>query len=210
VTTWLHFVGGFYSPEGFISEARELGVSRRATAHVAKRMAWGDRVILLKCLDRSARRALVLGEFTIRGLTLAEDIAGEVCADLLAQGRAIFNGGGGVVKRACGSYECAGTWSVDATVEEVMEAAIKAAEKKGVDPWVLVSGPLVKIYRPPYVWVDGPAFHRTFSVAADDLSFEGGMALEKPDPGASVMGVRGYQKREHRRRQDVYRQASFL
>jgi hypothetical protein len=218
MTTWIHFVGGYYTPRGFIMEAKEMGASRKVAPGVARRMAWGDRVIVLKCLDRKNRRALVLGEFEIRRITLPEDVAAEVCADLVAEGRATFLGGGGaIIKRACGSYIDAGSWAVDATVEELMDAVIKVADEKGITPWALVCGPLTKIYHPPWAWEPCPAFHRTFTVTEEDMSFvsddpRAWIEDVERDPGdrSTVMAVQQYRKRARAQRRDVYEQAAFL
>lgn len=216
---WYHYIGGHYTPQSFIAEARVQEVSRRALIGVAKRMAWGDRVIILKCRDSSEPSALVLGEFVVKRITLMEEVAMEVGQGLIEAGRAYFQeGGGDLIQRACGSYVSCGTFFVDADISEVLDEAAKVAAAKGIDPWVLVGGPLIKVHHPPLVWAPSIPFHRTFTLAEPDQTFSigydpvGKAWIEdlEADPGAEILAVRGYQKRRRRRRQDTYRQEALF
>jgi hypothetical protein len=217
---WYHYIGGHYTASSFIAEAREKEVSRRARIGVARRMAWGDRVILLKCADRSRPSALVLGEFEIRRITLSEEIAMEVGAALMEACRAHFQEGGELIARGCGSYVSCGTFYVDAGIDEVLEMAARVSAEKGVKPWVLVGGPLVKVYHPPHLWDPSILFHRTFTLAESDQVFTTGYdpagkawienVKQEGDREAEILAVKKYHKRERRARADLYAQGTFF
>lgn len=192
-SSWHHFIGGFYkSTDRFIAEARRLGISRRVPAKVARGMHFGDRIVLLRWLgkDPAGRgRVEAFAECTITGITLADGIGAEVGRQLADEGRASFDGGGGVVQRDCGFYMVTGGWSVEADLPELIERAQAIADERGVELFCMVPGRLDQVYESPALLSPAPAFHRGFSRIADaDASFE-----YQPPSGALVL-VNGYQK----------------
>ncbi len=169
MTSYFHYVGGKYTPEKFIAEAREQGISRRAPASQVKSMSFGDRVILL---DWRGGRPAAFAEFVISRVFFDPEISKAVGEGLLEDGRCEFqdftaDGGGGVeVDRACGSYTIGGAFMCkdDVTLGEVFERAEEADKARGGDGnlWCMVGGYLTQTYPVPMTVLPAPAFTRSF------------------------------------------------
>ncbi len=201
MTTYFHYVGGKYTPQQFIAEARQQGISRRAPASQVKGMAFGDRVILL---DWRGGRPAAFAEFVISRVFFRPEISQAVGEGLLADGRCEYedftaDGGGGLeVSRECGSYTIGGAYTVkeDVTLAEVMERAEAADRARGGDGhlWTMVGGYLTKTYDVPMTVVPAPAFTRGFMHVPDGARIGEAPAVDAAAAKPQVVLVENYEK----------------
>jgi len=196
MTQWLHYVGGFYDTDKFIAEAQRLGVSRRIAPNMAKSLRYGDTIGLLK--NGANGVVTIIAEFRVEQLTLDSEIAQQVGAQLVAQGRAHFSEGGGRVVRECGNYETGGTWYVDADLSEIVEKASGIAEKRGDKFSLLIGGPLIKALEPPVLLQPAPPFTRGFMRCRDETGFEFEGESEQ-----KMVALLDYKKRRRKKRIDL-------
>jgi len=189
---WLHYIGGHYTPFTFLREAQRYGVSRKVAPAQARRMHYGDEV---DCLYWNDHQPAKFCRFRITGITLPQEIAADVTADLAAEGKCKkVSDGGGVVIRECGSYISGAVYEVTAELGEVVERAEKTAESKGLKVDCLITGPIVEVYDPVIPMPEGYPFYQGF--ARED---------EAPSErtGSVVTAVLGYQQRKQKRRRDL-------
>lgn len=189
----MHFIGGYYSsPEKFVKEAQGPGgIARRIPAQVARGMAFGDRVVLLRYNGKG--NVIAFAEMVIDGVTFEGNMAGKVGKKLVEEGRATYIPGGMVVSRECGSYLIAGVYEVtgDVTLAETVQMAQSAAGE-GEKVFVMIGGHLSKVYDKPVILSPAPNFTRGFFHAED-----GSFIYEGPDddgPVNRVVGVQDYRK----------------
>lgn len=113
MATYLHFVGGRYTPQTFITEAQQYGITRRANAASIKNMNFGDTILL--CDWRRGAPA-VFGEFVLTDLVFDADINSELLPLLQEQGvvESVDSapGGGIVVRRKCGTFTMTGSVTI--------------------------------------------------------------------------------------------------
>lgn len=70
MASWLHWIGEqFYDLESFLNEAKRLGVSRRVSANILKKMRFGDKIWLAGRF-RKWRWAHVIGYFYLSKLEI--------------------------------------------------------------------------------------------------------------------------------------------
>jgi hypothetical protein len=192
MTIWRHFVGGFYTPKKFISEAHREGVSRRVAPGIAKAMAFGDLVQLMHW--RRGKPALI-AEFSITNLLTSAEIGSELGSCLEPSG----GGGNAKVVRACGSYEICGSLVLEADspgLGELVSRALEIAEAKGIEPWFMIGGPLSRVYDPPLELDPPPRFSRGFTRLQTDEITQAALP-------AQVLSVQGYTHRIRKQREDL-------
>jgi len=196
VNTWMHYVGGSYkSTDHFVREAQHHGISRRIPAQVARGMAYGDRVVMLRWGGPDCVTAFA--EMTITKLVLDSDMADKVGERLREQGKAAYTQGGETIQRECGSYFICGTWHVDAEISEVMDIAIQIAEAEGRSVFVMVGGTLTKTYADPILLQPAPKFTRGFIRADNEAMF---VMHDEHEPERQVVSISGYAKSSGRKR----------
>ena len=208
MTIWRHFVGGRYTPEKFVQEARRIGVTRRVAANVAKAMAFGDVVQLLHW--RKSGRPVLFAEFTITDIILPAEISAEVRKK---HHRLKVSGGGdgSRIVRECGSYECVGICAIEPddslTLKQIAVEAIEIAERLKVSPWFMIGGPLTKVYEPPVEVTPPPKFSRGFTrvdsnQAATAIETASAQPHQPPTP-PTLTTVGNYKRRERKTRLDL-------
>lgn len=164
-STWMHFIGtGYYADEKkFIREAEKYGISRRAPAQTVRGMEFGDHLIFLRYLREKS--VFAFAEARIRGITLEGSISKQVGEQLIEEGRAEYQDGGGMeVERECGSYLMMGTYTVKASLKEVMNMALEIhARENGDTPiFVMVNARLTEVYAEQVFLQPSPKFTRGF------------------------------------------------
>lgn len=196
-STWMHFIGaGYYADDKkFTREAKKYGISRRAPAQLVRGMEFGDRLVLLRYLAKGS--VFAFGEARIHGITLEGDISKQVGERLIAEGRAEYQDGGGAVERECGSYLVLGTYSVKASLKEVMSIAqeIHARENGDVPMFVMVNARLTEAYKEQVFLQPAPKFTRGF--IRSDFSYappKGGIAE------GEVIAIASYTRKERPRK----------
>jgi hypothetical protein len=115
--TWLHFVGSkYYTIDSFIEESKKLGVTRRVSPQIARRMSYGDRVLLAM---KQGKTPVVFGYFTIDMLT---GISGDTMDRLWDCGLTAedLGLGGKMVTKGCGTYILGATFTVDCDMATIM------------------------------------------------------------------------------------------
>jgi hypothetical protein len=191
MATWMTYIGGSYRSEAqFIREAQTYGVSRRVPLRSASGFAFGDRVILL----RYGRKGVVwaFGEFKISGLMFDPRTTMDLAEILSNQFKLIaITGGGGTVRRACGSYEIGGRMVLDDSVTpaELVRWAQENAKEHEYDAFCMVSGEITRVYEAPVLLQPAPKFSRGF-FKADDTTYE--------PTKAEIVAVEGYQRAKKR------------
>lgn len=189
---WLHYVGGFYTPQKFVAEAKKHGISRRVASNVAKAMAYGD---VIKLLDWNNGQPLHFADFVISGVSMDAVISEGVASKLIEEDKArLVSQGGNTVVRECGSYVASATYEVDAELSEVMEKADEIAARLQIKPTYMITGRLSKAYNPPEPVEPAPKFSRGFIKTYQPVSDE---------HDQTVQGVIGYGKRTKKQRDDL-------
>ncbi len=151
--TWLHFIGkSYYSRASFEAEAREHGITRRVSLRTAKRMEFGDSVLLAM---RDGKSALLFGQFAITRLTgLTVEAMKHVATDFPLE---MIHPGGGIVSRGCGDIGLGPAFSFTSHVE--MEDLVEKLEEQkaqgGEVGAIMVGGawqdfPLVRLKSVPH------------------------------------------------------------
>lgn len=191
-STWMHFIGGYYSStDKFIREAQGPGgIARRIPAQVARGMAFGDRVVLLRYNGKNNVQAFA--EMVLDSVTFEGDFASKVGKKLVEQGRAAYTPGCISVSRECGSYIIAGVFEVasDVSLSEIVQMAQSSASE-GESVFVMIGGHLSKVYDTPVLLSPPPKFSRGFFHAEDGtFVYEGG----EGEPPNRVIGVQDYRK----------------
>jgi hypothetical protein len=191
---WLHYVGGFYTQEKFVAEARRAGVSRRVAPNVAKFMRYGDTVQLL---NWNNGKPLHFADFVTGGISMDAEISEELAPKLIEEGKAhLVSTGGDTVVRECGSYVASASYEVDTELGEVVEKANEIAARLQIKPKYMITGRLSHVYDPPVEPDPSPKFFRGF------VNMGAGRANEH---GQLVQGVIGYSKRTRKKREDLQR-----
>ncbi len=201
MTTWRHFVGGRYTPDRFVQEAKVIGVTRRVAAALAKSMAFGDTVQLLYWRHG---RPVLFAEFTITTITLPDKIAAEVARQTGKKVKPSGQNGGQRIVRECGSYKETGTLIIEPddqlTLSDLVAKAILISKEKGIAPWVMIGGPLKQVFDPVLEVQPAPKFSRGFTRIERSTS-------TTQYQSTTLKAVEDYQKRRHKARRDL--QISF-
>ncbi len=182
--TWGHYIGktSYPSDAAFLNEGREIGVSRRVPAFLARRMNFGDRVILLRWLGDGQARAFA--EMVITGVTLGEEVAKQVAAKFADRIHCDSEIGVQQHRRGCGMYTITVTCTVhDLTLPELIEAAQQVTPQ----PFVMLQGRITRVISPPER-LSGMRFTRGF------FRFERTERLfnELPQHEGALTGIRDY------------------
>lgn len=188
---WAHYVGGNYTPEKFVAEARTSGITRRVSASQIRGMSFGDTVILLYYNDGDP---YAFGDFVITKISLKSGIAGAVTQQLVAEGRAIQTSNAPIaVSRECGEFIQAGCWMVLASLDEIVDKAERLSRETGEELWFMVGGNLGRVYDPAIKVIPKINFFRGFAKAR-----EGGLLDVQISDDAikhnHVVAITNYQK----------------
>lgn len=197
---WAHWIGGqHYGTERFIREARQLGVSRRIAPRNAQGMGFGD---IVYCF-RHGPYCQIIGAFRVTRLSLPADINAEIVEWLKQQGKieSVSDAPPVKVYRECGSYNEMGgaTVTPETTLKEIVDKVIEICKRKEIEPFMLLAGPLVKVFNPPVVIMPRPKPIRGFMHMKDEwmtavsLSLKGGIQQGTDSP--EIVGVSDYYKR---------------
>ncbi len=178
MSTWLHYVGGLYTPEKFIKEAKRIGISRRIPLRNLKSLQWGDEVLCAEWKPWTAVTyaggetkehsagfksgdARIFCSFIIRHVFVENPEVNKALQEILrAQGKITDYLpqpiGGGRVERECGVYYTGGEILTSASISEIYQIL------QSLDPKtkVMIGGELKSVYDPPVV-VSGVPFTRT-------------------------------------------------
>jgi len=189
---WLHYVGGFYTPQKFLTEAKKFGVSRRVAPNVARFMSYGD---VIKLLDWNNGQPLLFAEFVISGISMDAEISEQLAPELIKEDKArLVSQGGNTVIRECGSYVTSATYQVDIGLGEVVEKANEIAARLDIKPNYMLTGRLSCIHNPPIVMDPPPQFSRGFIKTFEPV---------RNEHDQTVQGVIGYDKRTRKQRDDL-------
>lgn len=143
MNSYIHFVGkGYYGIEGFMKEAKELGVSRRVPLKLLKNLKWGDRIYLAqgdlpkKNRNTEVQNTTVFGYFDVTTIAVPESAFASLDATLeLAAGMADK---GRVVYRGCGKYQLGMSFLTPNSIKDIYE--ILETEKEMSDVFSLLQG----------------------------------------------------------------------
>ncbi|RKY57538.1 MAG: hypothetical protein DRP94_08610 [Candidatus Latescibacterota bacterium] len=176
MSTYLHYVGGLYTPEKFVEEARRIGVSRRIPLRSIRNLKWGDEVL---CASWEPHKAVVIerGEEKEHSAGFKEGKARVFCSfkvtrlfvedpdtnfvlqtRLRARDKIVSEAleEERRVERECGTYYTSGSITVDASIEEIYGIIADINPKAKV----MIGGELHREFSPPVV-LDGVPFTRT-------------------------------------------------
>ncbi|MCG3177527.1 MAG: hypothetical protein MOGMAGMI_02501 [Candidatus Omnitrophica bacterium] len=209
MATYLHYIGGKYTPRKFIAESKRVGfITRRAPANQVKAMHFKDTVILL---DWRKGKPAAFGEFIVTGVVFDGELNAKLIEELKAEDKIVEDntGGGSVtVDRECGSFSMGGGAGVreDVDIPEIMEKAekIQAEQQDAVGlgkesrgtVWCMVMGVLTKEYFPPRTLDPVPPFTRGFMQMLEGTTFIAAHGDEIPHdaPASQVVGVENYER----------------
>lgn len=198
---WGTYIGGFYTPQKFVEEAKKIGVSRRIPYQQLKGMEYGDVVVCLK----SGKPARAFAAFQVTGISMPADLDAMIRQEMkdrdMIDEEIDAPAEGGQVVRECGSYSMGGgvTLKEGVTLHDVLAIAEPHILLREECP-LFVLGKLVaedlSIYAPDLKFVRG-FFHL-------DSSLPWYRELVKlPVLAGSLMGIEHYQKRETVERKDL-------
>jgi len=184
MTTWLHYMGGKYTPRKFLDEAVRVGfITRRAPANQVKSMHFKDNVL---CLDWRKGKPACFGEFTITGIVFDGELNAKLVEELKAEDKIVEDNTGGPstqVERECGEFTMGGgaTLREDVDIPEIMEKAERIQDElqsaRGLSKeqsgtvWCMVMGILTKEYVPPRTLQPAPPFTRGFMQIPEGTTF---------------------------------------
>lgn len=209
MTTWLHYVGGKYTPAKFIAESKRVGfITRRAPANQVKSMHFKDSVLLL---DWRKGKPACFGEFKITGVVFDGELNQKLIEELKQEDKIIEDNTGGPstqVDRECGEFTMGGGASVrdDVDIPEIMEKAERLQDEiqsaKGLSKasggtvWCMVMGVLTKEYFPPRTLDPIPPFTRGFMTLPEGTTFitSNGDEIAHTVTENSVHGVENYER----------------
>lgn len=207
--TWTTYIGGRYTPQSFLAEAKRVGfITRRAPAHQAKAMHFKDTVLLLAW--RKGKPAC-FGEFVVTGIVFDGELNAKLIEELKAEDKIVEDNTGGPstqVERECGEFTMGGGASVrdDVDIPEIMEKAEKIqAEQQaaaGLDDkshgavWCMVMGVLTKEYFPPRTLDPAVPFTRGFMALTEGTHFvtAHGDEISHDAPVSQIVGVENYER----------------
>ena len=206
MTRWLHYIGGYYSPDKFIRETKRHGMNRKVAPNVASAMEYGDTVI---CLEWNHREPHAFAECVINGVSFPAEITGRLGQKLVDDGQATERqGSGAVIVRECGSYVDGGGYVVGEGVKlsYLAKKAKEIAAELGIELSCFVSGRLSKVHTPPVVVQPYPPFTRGFMRVRNESLWDcdpNAIVIDnEPQPNA-VNGIISYAKRRNKERKDL-------
>lgn len=209
MTTWLHYVGGKYTPQKFIAESERVGfITRRAPANQVKAMHFKDDVLLL---DWRKGKPAAFGEFVVTGVVFDGELNQKLIEELKAEDKIIEDNTGGdavTVDRECGTFTMGGgaTLREDVDIPEVMEKAeriqndLQAArglsKAAGGTVWCMVMGVLTKEFFPPRTLDPVPSFTRGFMALPKGTNFvtANGDEISHDATAGQIVGVENYER----------------
>lgn len=164
MATWLHYVGGKYTPTRFIHEANKYGFARRIPFHMLQSIHWGDTVAFAIWKGSAdvhivgeekntfkAGKAEIFAYGTISRISIEDpEIQKIVHTTLVQKGKVIsVSSSSQLVLRACGFYYSSGSITTSATVQEIYEIAKEAAQKLNRNPSPMIMGQITTVLSPP-------------------------------------------------------------
>lgn len=186
MATWLHYIGGKYTPAKFIAESKRVGfITRRAAANQVKTMHFRDTVLCLKHRGKNVAPA-VFCEFVVTGVVFDGELNLKLVDELKAEDKIIEDNTGGpsmTVDRECGEFTMGGgaTLREDVDIPEIMEKAERIQDEmqtaKGLSDgaggtvWCMVMGVLTKEYVPPRTLAPAVPFTRGFMALPEGTTF---------------------------------------
>lgn len=227
MATFLHYVGGRYTPQTFVAEAQQSGITRRANAQNVKALNFGDTVLLV---DYRRGRPAVFGSFVLTDVLFDAEVNAELLPLLEQNGvveRATTFDSPVVIRRKCGKVVISGAISLrtrgdsegaedaaaepDApriTVAELIELAqaIQAQQQSALGVadaargslWCMVGGALTTTYLPPRTLLPAPPFTRGFMRLPEGTTFAEANAETVAQPGATMLvSVGEYERAWH-------------
>jgi len=183
---FLHYVGGNYTPEKFVEEAKRLGITRRVPPSAVRQFSFGDKVVVAYY---NSGKPFAFAEFEINGIVLRGEVAQNIIAQLVLEGRCNINPNSvGSFERECGEYEYA-TFEIDqnVTIHEIAYRAEQYAKQTGAELWFMLGGVLTCVYDEPQK-ISEP-FFRGFKLIESD-----GKAV--PHNKAVIIQVDNYERKE--------------
>ncbi len=141
-SSWLAFVGGKYTPEAFLEEAKAVGSTRRVSAQEVKRMSYGDRVIFCYLPKKGDDRTpIAFAEMRICNIVLDGPLGELVTNALEAAGYAERLDSAPVqIERKCGSYILTGVTVVTCEMEQVVATAEQVSAETSLPQWYMIGG----------------------------------------------------------------------
>ena len=199
-STWMHYIGrGFYAQESkFLREAKKQGISRRAPAQLVRGMEFGDKLVFLRYVKPGT--VFAFAEARIIGVTLEQSISNQVGNRLIDEGRAEYQEGGAAVERECGTYLVVGTFTVKATLKEVMTIAaeIHVRENGDTPMFVMVNARLTESYKEQVLLSPSPKFTRGF--IRTEYSYT---PPKDGTPNGQVIAITDYVKKERSQKKEA-------
>lgn len=209
MATWLHYVGGKYTPQKFIAESKRVGfITRRAPANQVKAMHFKDTVLFL---DWRKGKPACFGEFVVTGIVFDGELNLKLIEELKAEDKIEQDNTGGdavTVDRECGTFTMGGgaTLRDDVDIPEIMEKAeriqdeLQAArglsKESGGTVWCMVMGVLTTEFFPPRTLDPVPPFTRGFMQMPADTIFvaTNGDEISHDATASQIVGVENYER----------------
>lgn len=143
---WLHYVG---KKNRFLQNALTQGVTRRVSPQDARRMEFGDRVVLA-CWNKG--EPYMFAEFTINQVLLQNETAQETTSQLRMCGMAAPMGGDPVhVEKECGEFTIESGCVVTCNMSEIVNSAMYIAGLVDERLWFMVGGSITALYNNIYL-----------------------------------------------------------
>ena len=143
---WLHYVG---KSDQFLANALQQGVTRRVSPQDARRMEFGDEVLLAAW---NKGEPYVFAQFVISQVLLRDETAQEIISQLRMRGLAELLAGDPIhVAKECGTFTIGGGCVVTCGMGEVVESSIYAAGLVGERPWFMVGGSITALFNDFYI-----------------------------------------------------------
>lgn len=198
MTTFVHNIGGFYTPARFIREAREHGAHRRVAQHLLGRFNFGDRVMTL---DWRHGHPEAFGEFIIETISFQAEVMARLARQVVDEGEADLRPALGNIMRECGSYADLGGITVRPesrlTLPEIVARAKRIAAELGIPKLITFIGGRFTAYATPVPLEGRPPNQRGFWEWAEPTR------RIRITPERHAIGIGDYTLRTRVARQDV-------
>ncbi|MEM4297769.1 MAG: hypothetical protein QW815_05315 [Nitrososphaerota archaeon] len=149
--TWLHYVGGKYTPTRFVHEAAQYGFSRRIPFHLLKSLSWGDTILFASWKGSNtfkSGKAEIFCQGHITRISIEDPETMTILQQELEQSGKIISASEAkqLIRRACGYYYAGGSIKVSASVHEIYTIITTKCPNK---PPVMIMGPITAVFNPP-------------------------------------------------------------
>ena len=142
----MHYVGGRYTPESFVKEAKRSGITRRVAANVAGGFHFGDVVYLAYW---NGGQPYIFARFVVTSLILPADLA--LVTASFTDGVPL-PGDPVHISRECGQFDLMSGYITSKDIPELVEMATTLANKSELlDPWFMIGGELADEIEPYYI-----------------------------------------------------------